>query len=80
MHGGEKTVSELSAATGLRQANVSQHLALMRHTGVVVERRMGNSVFYRITDEPIIDACDLMRRVLLDQVTEASKLVRAATS
>ncbi len=73
---GEKTVSELSASTGLRQANVSQHLALMRHSRVVVERRAGNSVFYRIADERIIDACNLMRAVLLDQVSEDSKLVR----
>lgn len=75
---GEKTVSELSAATGLRQANVSQHLALMRHRKVVVERRVGNSVFYHVSDKRIIDACDLMQAVLLDQASEDSKLVRLA--
>jgi DNA-binding transcriptional ArsR family regulator len=78
LRGGEKTVSELSAATGLRQANVSQHLALMRHSSVVVERRMGNFAFYRVRDDRIMDACDLMQRVLLDVASEDSKLVRAA--
>lgn len=75
---GEKTVSELCAATGLRQANVSQHLALMRHSRVVIERRVGNSVFYRIADKRIIDACNLMQSVLLDQVSDDSKLLRQA--
>jgi DNA-binding transcriptional ArsR family regulator len=75
---GEKTVGELSRAIGLRQANVSQHLALMRHSRVVVERRVGNSVFYRVADERITDACDLMQAVMLDQASEDSKLIRAA--
>ena len=77
LRGREKTVGELSAATGLRQANVSQHLALMRHSNIVVERRVGNSVFYRVKDDRIMEACDLMRTILLDQVSEDSKLVRA---
>jgi DNA-binding transcriptional ArsR family regulator len=75
---GEKTVGELSKATGLRQANVSQHLALMRHSRVVVERRVGNSVFYHVADERITKACNLMQAVLLDQASEDSKLIRAA--
>jgi DNA-binding transcriptional ArsR family regulator len=73
---GEKTVSELSLAAGLRQANVSQHLALMRHRKVVVERRVGNAVFYSVTDKRIINACDLIQAVLLDQANEDSKLVK----
>jgi len=75
---GEKSVSELSAATGLRQANVSQHLALMRHHKVVIERRLGNSVFYHISDGRFNHACDLIQAVLLDQASEDSKLIRIA--
>jgi DNA-binding transcriptional ArsR family regulator len=78
LRGGEKTVSDLSRLTGLRQANVSQHLALMRHGRIVVERRVGNSVFYHVADERITKACDLMQTVLLDQASEDSKLIRAA--
>jgi DNA-binding transcriptional ArsR family regulator len=72
---GEKTVGELSTATGLRQANASQHLALMRHSRVVVERRVGNSVFYSIVDKRISEACDLIKAVLLDQMRKDSKLI-----
>jgi len=75
---GEMTVGQLCSVTGLKQANVSQHLALMRHRKMVVERREGNSVFYKISDERINNACDIMQSVLLDQASEDSKLVRLA--
>ena len=79
LRGGEMTVGELGSATGLRQANVSQHLALMRHVNMVAERREGNRVLYRITDKRINKACDIMREVLLHQVGESSKLVQLAS-
>jgi DNA-binding transcriptional ArsR family regulator len=76
LRGGEKTVGELAASTGLRQANMSQHLALMRHRKIVTERRVGNTVFYRTSDQRINTACDIMQNVLLDQASADSKLIR----
>lgn len=78
LRGGERTVGELASSTGLRQANVSQHLALMRHRKVVIERRVGNTVFYRTSDQRINTACDIMQNVLLDQASADSKLLRMA--
>ena len=78
LRSGEKTVSELAASTGLRQANVSQHLALMRLRKMVIERRVGNTVYYRISDHRINNACDIMQTVLLDQASADSKFVRLA--
>jgi DNA-binding transcriptional ArsR family regulator len=80
LRSGEMTVSELASSTGLRQANVSQHLALMRHQKIVIERRVGNTVFYRIADRRINEACDVMQTVLIDQVSADSKLVKLATA
>jgi len=77
---GEKSVGELCVATGLRQANVSQHLALMRHRKMVIERREGNAVFYRIADKRINRACDIMRDVLMHQASEGSKLVQSVSA
>lgn len=76
---GEKTVSELAASTKMRQSNVSQHLALMRLRNIVIERRVGNTVFYKISDRRIINACDIMRSVLLDQASSDSKLAQSLT-
>ena len=80
LRSGEKTVGELASSTALKQANVSQHLALMRHRMIVVERRVGNTVFYRISDRRINEACDIMQQVLLTQAGEDSKLVRLAVT
>ena len=74
---GERTVGELATSLGIRQANVSQHLALMRLRNMVIERRVGNTVFYRISDKRINNACDIMQSVLLDQASADSKLVRS---
>jgi DNA-binding transcriptional ArsR family regulator len=78
LRGGEKTVGELAASLRLRQANVSQHLASMRLRKMVIERRVGNTVYYRIADYRINNACDIMQSVLVDQANADSKLVRLA--
>ncbi len=45
---GQKSVSELVAATGLKQPNVSNHLARMRQQGIVRAERLGRNVYYSI--------------------------------
>ena len=51
---GPKSVSELVCATGLKQPNVSNHLAKMRQQGIVQGERVGRNVYYGIT-EPIAE-------------------------
>ena len=77
---GEKSVGELCISTGLRQANVSQHLALMRHRKIVLQRRSGNTVLYRIADKRINRACDIMREFLIHQASEDSRLVQLVSA
>ncbi len=48
---GEKTVSELEAALGLRQPAVSQQLARLRAEGLIAGRRDGKSIHYRLASE-----------------------------
>jgi ArsR family transcriptional regulator, virulence genes transcriptional regulator len=47
---GEMSVSSLTAAAGLSQSALSQHLAKMREEGLVATRRDGQSIYYRIAD------------------------------
>lgn len=47
---GEKGVNELAANTGMRQANVSQQLGLLTEGGLLLRRREGCSIRYRIAD------------------------------
>jgi ArsR family transcriptional regulator len=47
---GEKSVSELEALLGARQAAVSQQLARLRHEGLVQTRRDGKAIHYSLAD------------------------------
>ncbi|MEO1000226.1 MAG: metalloregulator ArsR/SmtB family transcription factor [Pseudomonadota bacterium] len=47
---GEKSVTELEAHLGLRQAAVSQQLARLRADGLVTARRDGKAIHYRLVD------------------------------
>lgn len=57
---GERTVSEILAATGLGQANVSKHLQLLFSAGFVDRRKDGVSTWYRLADKDVFRLCELM--------------------
>lgn len=65
---GEKTVNELAELTGIPQSNLSQHLSLMRQIGIVQTRRDGPNVCYSIADYQIVEACELVRKVIGERV------------
>lgn len=59
------TVGEMVELTGLSQSRVSQHLALLRESGVVAPQREGQTVRYRLVDprvravmEALCDLCE----------------------
>lgn len=54
---GERNVTELVEATGNTQTNVSRQLQVLAEAGVLSRRKVGVSVFYRITDPAIFDLC-----------------------
>lgn len=49
----ELTVSELVTMLGVPQANLSQHLAVLRKLNIVSTRKNGLMVYYRLTDKKI---------------------------
>ena len=72
----EFSVTALAESLEISQANLSQHLAIMRQKGIVTTRRKGLNIFYRLSNPKIIKACDLMRQVLLEHLETGAKLVR----
>lgn len=75
---GEKTVSELVDLLGVPKANVSQHLAVMRHKGILKSRRDGVNIYYCLTSPKVIQACTLMREVLTEQMHEKNRVIKKA--
>jgi ArsR family transcriptional regulator, virulence genes transcriptional regulator len=71
----ELSATELIEKVGLSKANLSQHMSVLRSKGVVLARREGVSIYYRIANPKIIQACSLMREVLLEQFQEKGKMV-----
>ena len=54
---GEQSVGELSATVGCQIPNMSQH----RSAGLVLARREGSTVFYRLTDQRVLEAYHLIQ-------------------
>ncbi len=75
---GERSVGQLAEDMRLSQSNVSQHLAVMRQHGIVVTRREGLSIYYRIANPKITKACGLMRQVLVEHLESRAALAEIA--
>jgi len=54
---GEKTVTELVAATGGNQANISRHLGALAQARILRRRKSGLKVYYSIADTSVFDLC-----------------------
>lgn len=60
LHSGPLSVSQIIEATGMRQANVSKHLAVLHDHRLVKRQRNGTSVLYQIADPMIFSLCNLV--------------------
>ena len=72
---GEKSVTQLADALQAPQGTVSRHLSVMRAKGVVVSRREGTSVYYRLGSPRISAAYDEMHRFAMEHLTAQSELL-----
>jgi DNA-binding transcriptional ArsR family regulator len=61
---GRRNVGELADELGLPQPTTSRHLKVLRERGLVDTERDGTSVYYTVADPTLIEAIDLLRKVL----------------
>jgi DNA-binding transcriptional ArsR family regulator len=64
LRSGERSVGALQAELRLDSGGTSQQLAALRRIGLVEGRRVGTSVFYRVTDEEIFALLELARGII----------------
>ncbi len=62
----ELSVAQIYKMLDLPQANISQHLMILRSAGVLKDKRSGKQIYYRLAHPNIIQAGDLLRQVLID--------------
>lgn len=72
------TVSEIGEMLDLPQANLSQHLTVLRQSGVLNSRKIGKQIYYRLAHKNVIKASDLLRQILVEKY-QNSKLADELT-
>lgn len=77
---GEKTVSSLSAETGLSQSNVSNHLACLKDCGLVLNRQEWRHVYYRVADKKILHLLNVADEVVADNAQRIADCVNYCAS
>ena len=71
---GELSVTDLIKTMGINKANLSQHLAILRQKSILETRRQGRTVYYRISNPKITEACTIMHAVMIEMLKEKVKL------
>ena len=60
LHDGGQSVGDLVEACGMKQANVSKHLAVLHDHRLVRREREGASIRYEIADPMVFSLCELV--------------------
>lgn len=71
---GAHTVTELCVVIEAPQSNTSQHLAVLRDRGLVEAERQGNNVLYSLRHPKVIEAIDVLRSVMSDELARQQAL------
>ncbi|MBI5236341.1 MAG: winged helix-turn-helix transcriptional regulator [Deltaproteobacteria bacterium] len=76
LRGDELSAGALAKKLGIAKANLSQHLAVLRARGIVIARRDGVKVYYRISSPRITEACAMMKSVLMEQFEDKGRTAK----
>ena len=74
---GERSVDSLATASGLTLANVSQHLQVLRRAGLVLSRKDGTHVFYRLSDDDVLGLLAALRQTAERHVAEVDRILHS---
>jgi DNA-binding transcriptional ArsR family regulator len=72
---GEVPAGVIFAQLGVEQANASQHLAVLRAKRIVVNRKVGNQVFYALRSHRLVEVLDAMRLYFQEHLSEAMEML-----
>lgn len=78
LRGGPLRPSELAERLGISPANVSQHLTVMHHKGLLRRERVHRSVVYSVSDPRLLDACQTLRELIREQLRAGGELAELA--
>ena len=73
---GERSVDQLATMTGVTVANTSQHLQKLRQAGLVVGRKEGQYVFYRLAGDEVVGLLGALGKVGEVHLAEVERIIR----
>lgn len=73
----ERSVNELVKLAKISQSNISQHLTILRQNNLVLTKRKGKNIYYKLAYPEMIKACDIMKDILLKQFRENENFIRS---
>jgi len=76
----EKSVETLATNTSMSIANTSQHLQILRNSGLVETRRKGVRIFYRLADDSVHALVSSVKRVAERRNADVDRLLETANS
>ena len=72
----EMTVAAIAEQLGMALGTVSPHLLMMKQRRVLASRKQGTQVFYRLANPKMLQAFDLIREILYEQMKQHERLTR----
>jgi ArsR family transcriptional regulator len=72
---GELTAGALGERVQVEQANLSQHLSVLRSRQLLTNRKVGNQVFYAVRDPLLLQLLDLLREYCSSHLTDTLALL-----
>jgi DNA-binding transcriptional ArsR family regulator len=72
---GELSAGVIQERLGIEQANLSQHLAVLRSRQIVANRKEGNQVFYSLRNPVLVEVLDIMRRYFQANLKDAVRML-----
>jgi ArsR family transcriptional regulator len=75
LRAGEVSAGKLLTDLGVEQANLSQHLSVLRAKHVVIARKAGNQVHYALRDPVLTEVLDLLKQYFYAHLNETAALL-----
>jgi len=76
LEAGESPVGELADLLGMELSHLSQQLAVLRRADLVINRRVGSVVFYRLRDPRMTQLLFVARELLLSSLQDNQEMLQ----
>ncbi len=76
LRNGEKCICKMVPVLGEEQVNISKHLAILRHAGLVEFRKEGVSSYYKVSHKEVFKIIELADIILKKELTKADEMIR----